>query len=211
MDTLVLGIDEVGRGALAGPVVVGACALPLLAQEKTVLRWLLRETGVELKDSKKLSQKQREKIAPALREAFLWGVGIVESDIVDAGLTSSLKLAADKAIAQLLQHAPGGIGVKVLADAGLFHSKEKEYPTRRSVKADEHYLEVAAASVLAKVARDHLMRERAVEFPGYEWEQNVGYGTPAHVRVIQKYGLTTQHRCTFCSKFLQSSGNQPMM
>ncbi len=209
--TLVIGIDEVGRGALAGPVVVGACALPEGLKERQVLTWLYSETKVRLTDSKKLSAAQRARLAPALRKAFIWGLGQSEVAVVDAGLTQSLRLAADAAIAQLLTHAPAGVQVRVLADAGLFHSKEACYPTKREVKADARYIEVAAASVLAKVYRDELMQGLAAEYAHYGFSKNVGYGTAQHVAALTKWGLSDQHRHSFCQKFLQSPDNAPMM
>jgi ribonuclease HII len=189
-----VGIDEVGRGALAGPVVVGAVLLPKGFEVPNLL-------GKPLRDSKQHSRLQHEKVATFVRENLSWGMGEVSVvELHEIGLSASLKLAADRALASLLTP-----GVRVMADAGLFHSREGEFQTERFIKGDDTYPAITLASHLAKHYRDTLMGKLAQQYPGYGWESNVGYGTNAHRKAILELGTTVHHRELFLRKLLSAT------
>lgn len=203
-----IGIDEVGRGAVAGPVCVGAVAVDLHAL--TLLE------GV--RDSKLLTPAQRETLVPAIRS---WGtacaVGEASPDEIDAfGITTALRLAGRRAIAELELPDPAGTvsdSCSILLDgshdwlsdpaADLFTVDAgtltgmpglPPYPVRTLIKGDRSVLTIAAASVLAKVYRDGIMVGLHDEHPQYEWVRNMGYKTAAHSRAIAAHGLCRYHR-----------------
>lgn len=175
------GLDEVGRGCLAGPVVAAAVILPLDYQHS------------HLKDSKKLSSKLRTKIQAEIKqEALAWAVAEVSPQEIDQiNILQASFLAMHQAVDQL--HPPPEL---LLVDGKLF----KPYPFishQCIIKGDNAYFSIAAASVLAKIYRDELMQKLATEYPQYGWENNVGYPTPKHRDAIKKYGLTPWHRKSF--------------
>jgi len=191
-------MDEVGRGAPAGPVHVGVVVI-----DATVSR---PPAGV--RDSKLLAPAARESLVPGLcRWAVDWAVGDAGAAEVDRyGLTGALRLAGQRALAQLT--APPDM---VLLDGGHdwltppagTEGSDDGPPARPAVtvvtrvKADLTCASVAAASVLAKVARDAVMVELAGSFPGYGWEENKGYGTPTHLDALRRLGPTPHHRVTW--------------
>lgn len=188
---LVIGLDEVGRGAIAGPVAVGAHALV---------------AGVEsfpegLRDSKLLSEKKRESIAPAVEA---WGEGAVgfasAAEIDERGITAMLGESARRALLDLHQAGVAVDRALILLDG----SHDWLSPVLRSplnvvtrVGADRACASVSAASVRAKVARDAVMREAHERFPHYAWASNKGYGAAAHYAGITEHGLTEFHRKTW--------------
>lgn len=188
---VVIGLDEVGRGAIAGPVAVGAHAV--LAG--------VREFPVGLRDSKLLSEKKREAIAPLVLE---WGDGAVgfatAAEIDEHGIVAMLGESARRALLEL--HAAG-----VAVDRALIlldGSHDWLSPVLRSplnvvtrVKADLECASVSAASVRAKVSRDAVMREAHDAHPHYAWASNKGYGAAAHYAGIAEHGLTSLHRKTW--------------
>ncbi len=184
----ILGIDEVGRGPLAGPLVVGAVILP--EEEKD---WFL-----ELKDSKKLSFKKREILNEIiLREASV-GLGWVSNlEIDEVGIAEALRLATKRAVKSVQSlHRPFSqiiIDGKVNFLAGT--SLERYVSTL--VKADDLIREVSAASIVAKQARDKYMISIATKYPEYGFEKHVGYGTSAHRKAIEKFGICPEHRRSF--------------
>ena len=185
----ILGIDEVGRGPLAGPLVVGAVVLP-----ETECEWF-----AELKDSKKLSAKKREVLSEIIwREAPGVGLGFVSpKELDEVGISEALRLATRRAVESVQRlHATFSqiiIDGKVnfLSLTGL-----AKYVTTL-VKADVLIREVSAASIVAKVARDAYMKEAGVKFPEYGFEKHMGYGTLAHREAIVKYGVCPEHRRSF--------------
>lgn len=188
-----IGLDEVGRGALAGPVVVGAVSLAdintahLLAELARVLRF------EGLGDSKKMTRLQRERAFAFLENKIIWAVGEASSKEIDCiGLNPAITLAAERALFKLPTQPD-----KILADAGLHHPFEKEIPTEHFIKGDEQIPEIALASVMAKVYRDNLMRDLRLVYPEYGFESNVGYGTAQHLKAVKKAGLTEEHRRSF--------------
>ena len=177
----ILGIDEVGRGPWAGPLVIGAVILP---EQKPA--WV-----DELNDSKKLSVKKREALNELiLKEAAATGLGWVSSQEIDElGLASALKLAARRAVEAVQKsHVPF---TEIIIDGTinfLAGTKLENYVTILP-KADFLIKEVSAASIIAKVARDHYMYELAEKYPGYSFEKHVGYGTAAHQKALKELGI----------------------
>lgn len=189
--TLVIGIDEVGRGAVAGPVAVGVQAV--LAGVDTFPEGL--------RDSKLLSEKRREAIAPLVREWGAGAVGFGSAEEIDArGIGAMLGEAARRALLEL--HA-AGVPVDravILLDGShdwLSPALRNPLDVRTRVGADRSCASVAAASVRAKVRRDAVMREAHEAHPEYGWASNKGYGSRAHYDGIAQHGLTELHRRTW--------------
>lgn len=189
--SLVIGIDEVGRGALAGPVVVGAAALTPLHTE-----W-----PEGLRDSKTLTERRRELIAPSVRDWATVGLGWVDSDRIDAnGIGASLAAAAVLALEDLAAKGVDLEAAVVLLDGThdwLSEVLTVPVPVTVRAKADRDCVSAAAAALSAKVARDAYMREAAQREPHYAWEANKGYGTAAHMAAIREFGPSVLHRKTW--------------
>lgn len=185
----ILGIDEVGRGPWAGPLAIGAVILPDQKPD-----WV-----DELNDSKKLNIKKREKLNELiLKEAAATGLGWVSSaEIDELGLSASLKLAARRAVEEIQKkHVPF---TEIIIDGTinfLAGTKLENYVTILP-KADFLIKEVSAASIIAKVARDHYMYELAEKYPAYGFEKHVGYGTAAHQKALKEHGICPEHRKSF--------------
>jgi ribonuclease HII len=188
----VIGCDEVGRGAIAGPVGVGLC----------VVDQSLGDHPVGLRDSKMLSEKKRELIAPlAAGWALFSAVGLATAEEVDTlGIMVSLGLAGKRALLQL-HEAGASITESVLLLDGSFDWLTPVLSTplrvRTRVKADRDCVSVAAASVVAKVHRDRLMIEADARYPGYGWAGNKGYGSADHYAAIDSLGPSELHRKTW--------------
>lgn len=173
----VIGVDEVGRGAWAGPVCVGAVrlAVPIAG----------------LKDSKKLGKSQRERLALAIRQQAEVGLGWATAREVDRhGLTMALGLAMERALLQFEGDAP------VLLDGSVNYLPARLNLTTM-IKADDHEPAVSAASIVAKVARDQFMTIMSRKFQAYGFEQHVGYGTAFHREMISLLGPCLFHRQSF--------------
>lgn len=188
----VIGCDEVGRGAIAGPVGVGMTAI-MPAHSA----W-----PVGLRDSKMLSQKRRELLEPLTLEwAPLSAVGYADATEIDAlGITAALGLAGKRALIQLHEAGLDVMSSVVLLDGSSdwLSSALKVAPrVHTRVKADRDCVSVAAASVVAKVHRDRLMIEADSEYPGYGWPSNKGYGSAAHFEAVRSLGATELHRHTW--------------
>lgn len=182
INKIIAGVDEVGRGPLAGPVV--ACAY--IQTGKKV-------DGV--KDSKKLSKKKRELLYDRLVEEGCYSIAECSvSEIDDINILEATKLAINRAV-ENLTISPD----EVIIDGNMKFTN----PNFKSVvKADDQYYEVSAASIIAKIHRDNIMCELSKKFPEYLWEKNSAYGTKAHIEAIEKYGLTEHHRKSFCKKWI---------
>ena len=184
----ILGIDEVGRGPLAGPLVIGAVILP--SDERP---WFH-----ELKDSKKLSIKKREALNELILAESTTGLGWVAAEELDQlGITASLKLATRRAVKQIKSlHTPFS---QIIIDGNInfLTNTPLEKYTSTCIKGDSKIREISAASIIAKVARDHYMINLATEYPNYGFDKHVGYGTKTHREAIYKYGLTPEHRKSF--------------
>ena len=180
------GLDEVGRGCLAGPVVAAAVILPR------------NYTHPVLNDSKQLTRTQREMLRIDIeRDAMAWAIAEVSAEEIDR--TNILKasfLAMHQAVEQIMANPESIKPEHLLVDGNRFVPYPM-LPHTCIVKGDSHYLSIAAASVLAKCYRDDLMEELAREFPQYGWEKNVGYPTTAHRRAIQEHGPCRWHRMSF--------------
>lgn len=176
---LIAGVDEVGRGPLIGSVVAAAVILP---------------SGFymsEINDSKKLSEKKREELYPIIMEkAISVGIGVVDSKTIDkVNILNATKMAMKMAI--------NNLSVKpehVLIDAVKL---DIDIPYTAIIKGDAKSESIAAASIVAKVYRDNMMKELDKEYPMYDFKSNKGYGTKKHIEAIKKYGVLKEHRKTF--------------
>jgi len=193
----VVGLDEAGRGPLAGPVVAAA----VMIKPKTRIQKLKKEIKIKnLKDSKKLSAKKREEIYKILRKSKLieWGIGIVSEKTIDK---INIKNAAELAMERALKNLERKIKKKadfIIIDGNHLNSKylkSKNY--KLIVKADERICSCALASILAKVKRDKIMEKYAKKFPKYKFEIHKGYPTKEHLKVLKKYGPCKIHRRSF--------------
>lgn len=184
----ILGIDEVGRGPLAGPLVVGAVILPEQHQP-----WF-----DELKDSKKLTAKKREELNELILKNSATGLGWISANELDKlGISKALAFATKKAVKQVQTlHAPFS---QIIIDGKVNFLKNTplEIFTTTCIKGDNKIREISAASIIAKVARDNYMIKLAEEYPNYGFKDHVGYGTKFHVEAIYRYGLTPEHRKSF--------------
>ena len=183
----ICGIDEAGRGPLAGPVVVAAVIMP-------------RDSFIEgVNDSKKVSEKKRELLYDLItKEAIAWGVGIIDQKEIDRinilnatkeGLTTAIKnleVKPDRIIVDALK------GIDTLG-----------IPYTSIIKGDAKYYSIAAASIIAKVTRDRIMRQWDEIYPQYGFEKHKGYGTAMHMQAIREYGLCPLHRRSFTKNIIK--------
>ena len=183
---LIAGIDEAGRGPLAGPVVVASVIMP-------------RNSMIEgVNDSKKVSEKKREALyEKIMEEAISYGIGIIDQKEIDEinileatkkGLTTSLKELSTK---------PDVILVDALKEINTL-----EIPYQSIIKGDALCYSISAASILAKVTRDRIMRQWDEIYPQYGFEKHKGYGTQMHIEAIKEYGLCPIHRKSFTKNFI---------
>lgn len=186
----IVGLDEAGRGAWAGPVVAGAVCLPL---EREDLLALLR--GV--RDSKQLTPHQRAHLAARiLRVAAAWGVGTASSAEIDAlGIVPATCRAMERALIAAMAAAPSLKPDYLLLDA--IRWPELTLPHRALVRGDQQSLSIAAASILAKVTRDRMMIDLDRQYPAFGFANHKGYGTAAHRAALAAHGLTPAHRASF--------------
>lgn len=177
--TYIAGIDEVGRGPLAGPVVSAAVILP---KDFHVL---------EINDSKQLSEKKRQVLFEKIKaEAISIGVGIIDEQTIDqVNIYQASKLAMVQAVEQLTPQPE-----HLLIDAMTL---PLPMPQENLIKGDARSISIAAASIVAKVIRDEMMKDYGLTYPEYDFEHNAGYGTKKHLEGIEKYGITPIHRKTF--------------
>lgn len=185
--SFIAGVDEVGRGPLAGPVVAAAVILP-----KNI-----EDLGFD--DSKKLSASKREEIYRLIQEkAIAIGIGIVDADIIDqVNIYQASRLAMQQAVSEL----------KIQPDYLLIDAMKIDVNTPQIgiIKGDAKSISIAAASIVAKQVRDQMMQEFDALYPGYDFSNNVGYGTPKHLEGLHKKGICPIHRKTFApiKDFLQ--------
>jgi len=180
-DKIEVGCDEAGRGCLAGPVVAAAVLLPENFSNKI------------LNDSKQLSKKKREQLEIIIKkEAISFGIGIVSPQEIDKiNILNASFLAMHRATDKIK-----GKYELLLIDGNRFN-KYKKVPHQCIVKGDEKFMSIAAASVLAKTARDMIMKGLSEEYPEYGWENNQGYPTKKHRIAIKKLGANIHHRKSF--------------
>ncbi|MFV9874973.1 MAG: ribonuclease HII [Rickettsiales endosymbiont of Dermacentor nuttalli] len=176
----VAGIDETGRGPWAGPMVAAAVILDP------------NSIPDNINDSKKLTTNQRNIIYQKLIQVADFGVGIVSVEEIDLfKITTSTTIAMNRAITQLRSKP-----LTLLLD-GNTKLKLNSPEIINVIKGDSQSLSIAAASIIAKVTRDHIMQDLAKEFPVYNWHTNVGYGTKDHIQAINSYGICKHHRTSF--------------
>jgi len=183
---LIVGLDEAGRGPLAGPVVASGVVISDLSQ-----------VIPEVRDSKKMTEKQRDKAYLEIKKLSLaYGIGLVGPREID-------KMGIQKAVLQAMTTAVEIIERKlnskvdyIIAD-GMNILSIKNYKMEKITKGDLHHYSIAAGSVLAKVTRDRIMREYHEKYPEYGFDTHVGYGTKKHMEALKKYGATEIHRRSF--------------
>lgn len=177
--SFIAGVDEVGCGCLAGPVVAGAVLLPFSA----------RLPG--LNDSKLVSTKARETLAERIKTTAVWAIGMSTVEEIDTlGIRPATLLASKRALLGLAQQPDA-----VISDA--FFIPDLPFPCHPLVRADRRVRVVAAASIIAKVYRDQLMSELAITHPDYGFDEHKGYGTAKHLTALQEHGITPYHRRSF--------------
>ncbi len=188
-----IGIDEVGRGPLAGPVAVGVA----MATPEAIHKFR------KIKESKQLSRTQREewyaKICDS-KSGITFAVSFVSASVIDKrGIVPAIRLALSRGLKKL---SPKPKHVRVLLDGGL--RAPLEYINQETIiRGDAKETIIAIASVVAKVKRDRLMMRMHKKYPVYGFDAHVGYGTATHISAIKKYGLTPLHRTTFCGNIVQ--------
>ncbi|MDO8492868.1 MAG: ribonuclease HII [bacterium] len=215
----IVGIDEAGRGPLAGPVAIGIVTVPKNIEHRVfnIFRELNREkrkskTNLSIhrgrirwvKDSKQLNEKKREEIFEKIKKEtkagkLKYAVGFGSVELIDKeGITRAIAYAIARVIRKF-KTKPSQM--KVLLDGSL--KAPKKFKNQKTIiKGDEKEMIIALASICAKVLRDRLMKRLAKKYPKYGFEIHKGYGTKAHIRAIKKYGLSKIHRKSFCKKFV---------
>lgn len=176
---IIAGVDEAGRGPLAGPVVAAAVILNREAIPQG------------LADSKTLTEKRRERLAPIIRDVAMVGVGIVEASEIDRINILQATLKAMREAVLALAATPD----VCLIDGN--QAPKVPCQTRTIIKGDQRSVSIAAASIIAKTVRDQIMRDLDAEFPGYAWASNKGYGARVHMDALKDLGPTPHHRFSF--------------
>jgi ribonuclease HII len=183
----IAGVDEVGRGPLAGPVMAVALVLDRVRCPTTLM--------AEIDDSKRLSAARRRRLDTELRAVSVVGLGWAEREEIDRlNILGATMLAMTRAVEEL------SLALKTAPDFALVdgnRSPPLDCPVQTVIKGDALSLSIAAASIVAKVARDAAMTDLAARFPGYGWERNAGYGTREHLDALERLGPTPEHRRSF--------------
>ena len=180
MKVFIAGVDEVGRGSLIGPVYAAAVILKKKLDKK------------KLKDSKKLTKKNREILEKYIKRNSYWSIGSASlREIEKLNILNASLLAMRRAVIKLNKKPS-----HVLIDGNRI-PKMKNYNLKYVIKGDEKIPEISAASIIAKVARDRLVTKMSKKFKKYDWDKNAGYGTKIHLIAIRKFGVTKHHRKTF--------------
>lgn len=186
----ICGVDEAGRGPLCGPVVASAVILP-------------KDICIEgVNDSKKLSEKKREKLYDEIMaRALAVGIGISDVDVIEkVNILNATKLAMIQAINDL----------QITPDYVIVDGNQKidiTIPLDTVIKGDSKSESIACASIIAKVTRDRMLLKYDKEYPEYGFSKHKGYGTKLHIEAIKEYGITPIHRPSFCQKFINKGGN----
>jgi len=195
-----IGIDEAGRGALAGPVVVAAVAIPPGFKS--------RVGGLpKLKDSKKLSAHQRElwyRYLLDTKNVFFYASRVYPKQIDIKNITRSANLASSRAVTGVafkMKKAPGSF--KILLDGGLYlgSAKHQNIKTQTLIRGDERIVAIKLASIVAKVTRDRYMQKIHFRYPAYDFKTHKGYGTRGHFRALKKFGISDVHRLTYLTGY----------
>lgn len=185
-NVVIAGVDEAGRGPLAGPMVAAAAILNL------------DDDFIYLNDSKKVTPKRRDILYNDIMNRTIYGIGIVSAEEIDEmnilqATYKAMRMAIDK-----LSKRPEVL----LNDAVIIPGIDESIHQEKIIKGDAKSVSIAAASILAKVTRDRYMEELGEKYPEYGFEKHKGYGTKAHIEVIKKYGITPEHRKTFLKNII---------
>jgi len=196
---IVIGCDEAGRGSLAGPVVAGAVVLDLKCKIEDTRFY-------DIRDSKLLSPQKREELSVVIKQyALTWAVAEVSNVTIDRiNIHNASLLAMNRAIKKLLRQISFKEKQIHIAVDGKFEIPKVGFFQEAVIGGDNKILSIAAASILAKVYRDQLMRNIHPKYPVYNFFQHKGYGTLYHRKMIFKYNLCPIHRTTFCKKIIAS-------
>ena len=185
-EIVIVGVDEAGRGALAGPVVAGACVLPALKKFPVIIR-----------DSKEMSSEEREVSFEWIKANCVYGVGSVEASEIDRiGILAATEIAMQQAVKQVSEHHKELYVLIDGRDAFWF-----DHPHSSIVRGDKHEKCIAAGSIIAKVTRDRRMIELHQTFPEYGFAKHKGYGTNEHLSALRMHDLSSLHRKTFLKEF----------
>ena len=177
---ILAGVDEVGRGSLIGPVYAAAVILNKTINKK------------EIKDSKSLTKKKREKLDKYIRKNSIWAIGQASTkEIEKINILEASLLAMKRAIIKLKKKPS-----LVLIDGNKLPNL-KNYKLKYIIKGDQKIPSISAASIIAKVSRDKFITKLSKQFNNYGWDKNSGYGTKEHIKAIKKLGITKHHRKTF--------------
>ncbi|TSA44189.1 ribonuclease HII [bacterium] len=200
----IIGIDEVGRGALAGPVTVGVVALRMGIKFKPDV---LKNLRIKLRDSKKLNPKMRERWVKYLKERgdIPFGVASVSPKIIDRmNISQAANLAATRAFLRLADYSVLKTKPLVFLDGGLYLKRNwgKKLKVRTVIRGDQKIDAIKLASIVAKVHRDKLMTRRHKKYPRYSFPKHKGYGTALHMESLKRHGLSEIHRKSFCRNFI---------
>lgn len=185
-NVVIAGVDEAGRGPLAGPVVAAAAILNV------------DDDFIYLNDSKKVTPKRRDILYNDIMNRTIYGIGIVSAEEIDEmnilqATYKAMRMAIDK-----LSKRPEVL----LNDAVIIPGIDESIHQEKIIKGDAKSVSIAAASILAKVTRDRYMEEFGEKYPEYGFEKHKGYGTKAHIEAIKKYGITPEHRKTFLKNII---------
>ena len=185
-NVVIAGVDEAGRGPLAGPVVAAAAILNV------------DDDFIYLNDSKKVTPKRRDILYNDIMNRTIYGIGIVSAEEIDEmnilqATYKAMRMAIDK-----LSKRPEVL----LNDAVIIQGIDESIHQEKIIKGDAKSVSIAAASILAKVTRDRYMEELGEKYPEYGFEKHKGYGTKAHIEAIKKYGITPEHRKTFLKNII---------
>ena len=185
-NVVIAGVDEAGRGPLAGPVVAAAAILNV------------DDDFIYLNDSKKVTPKRRDILYNDIMNRTIYGIGIVSAEEIDEmnilqATYKAMRMAIDK-----LSKRPEVL----LNDAVIIPGIDESIHQEKIIKGDAKSVSIAAASILAKVTRDRYMEELGEKYPEYGFEKHKGYGPKAHIEVIKKYGITPEHRKTFLKNII---------
>ena len=180
MKKIIAGVDEVGRGSLAGPVYAAAVIF-----KSNIIK-------NKIKDSKQLKKSEREFLSKHIKKNSIWSLGTASLREIEKFNILNASLLAMKRAIKKLQIKPN----LVIVD-GNKSPEIKSYLIKVVVQGDQKIKEVSAASIIAKVSRDKLMKKMSKRFKNYKWELNAGYGTKEHIKAIKKFGITQFHRKTF--------------
>jgi ribonuclease HII len=192
-DIVEIGIDEAGRGALAGPVTVAACIMPRGFNHPLI------------KDSKLLSEGERQEAVKIIyKNALAWHVTHISEEVIESTNILKATLQGMHDCLAYLDDRANRFDF-ILVDGDQFHGFAG-IPYETVIGGDNKYVSIAAASILAKTTRDAYMKEISVEHPEYGWGSNKGYGTAQHIKAIKENGKTPHHRYSFISHLLTSAG-----